>query len=443
MSRARDLSRVLNPTAAELSDRVLEPVDDYYGIANVLDFGTNTTPGVTDMSAAFNAAIATGRAVFAPEQEFKVNNLNSLGVGQRMFGAGRKTILRKGANGPVATMGKDSRIDNLQIYGESALYTGNGINIPATVEFEGRQQISHVKIVDTAGYCVEYTAEYAGFYSCISFCELDRASSSLPAVKWGVETASNHHGNRAMVHVVSNGPLVDASGSQNGKVIACNSGGGGDPPVVYSATSAKIIVADSRLIGPVTMLGTSHTFTGNVTDSSIAVDGDTSLISGNYFAGGITLGAASVNNKLDGNEGAITDNSTGLNDYAVSRTSYTPVWTSSGTAPSIGAGNISGTWSRQGRTITAQVTMNLGAGLSVGTGNYFFSLPKAPGSGFYTGAARLFRSGVDHVLCLVTTISDTTALCQVYAPTGGLMSATVPAPLISGDALSFSLTYDL
>jgi hypothetical protein len=56
--------------------------------ANVLDFGTNTNPGVTDMSAAFTAALETGKAVYVPAGTYFVRNVKLTSDGQCVFGDG-------------------------------------------------------------------------------------------------------------------------------------------------------------------------------------------------------------------------------------------------------------------------------------------------------------------------------------------------------------------
>ena len=58
--------------------------------ANILDFGTNTTPGTTDMSPALTAALATGRSVFIPAGTYKLaSTVNLTGLeGQIVFGEG-------------------------------------------------------------------------------------------------------------------------------------------------------------------------------------------------------------------------------------------------------------------------------------------------------------------------------------------------------------------
>lgn len=54
---------------------------------------------------------------------------------------------------------------------------------------------------------------------------------------------------------------------------------------------------------------------------------------------------------------------------------YTPAWTSTGTAPSLGNGSLTGLWTQQGSLIWVSITMTLGSTSTQGTGLWRFSLP--------------------------------------------------------------------
>ena len=56
-------------------------------------------------------------------------------------------------------------------------------------------------------------------------------------------------------------------------------------------------------------------------------------------------------------------------------TSYTPVWTSSGTAPSIGNGSIVGAYRRVGDSMELAVYLTMGSTSTFGSGNWQFSIP--------------------------------------------------------------------
>lgn len=54
---------------------------------------------------------------------------------------------------------------------------------------------------------------------------------------------------------------------------------------------------------------------------------------------------------------------------------YTPAWTSSGTAPALGNGSIQGKYYRVGKTVDFEVLLTPGSTTTFGTGVYSISLP--------------------------------------------------------------------
>jgi hypothetical protein len=68
-------------------------------------------------------------------------------------------------------------------------------------------------------------------------------------------------------------------------------------------------------------------------------------------------------------------------------TSYTPTWTSTGTAPVLGNGTLVGYYAKVGRLVTVKISLSSGSSTTFGTGNYIFSLPlSAAVTGLATGA---------------------------------------------------------
>lgn len=74
-----------------------------------------------------------------------------------------------------------------------------------------------------------------------------------------------------------------------------------------------------------------------------------------------------------------------VRDFLVSAfgtwSSYTPAWTSTGTAPAIGGGSLTGRYCRAGSLIIASVKMTIDTTTTLGTGSYRISLPKTVASG--------------------------------------------------------------
>ncbi len=71
-------------------------------------------------------------------------------------------------------------------------------------------------------------------------------------------------------------------------------------------------------------------------------------------------------------------------------TAYTPVWTASGTAPSLGNGTLTGFYRRVGDSAEIQIQMLSGTTTTFGTGTYYFSIP----SGLLIDTTKLFASGL-------------------------------------------------
>lgn len=105
-------------------------------------------------------------------------------------------------------------------------------------------------------------------------------------------------------------------------------------------------------------------------------------------------------------------------------TAYTPTWSSTGTAPSLGAGGtLVGYYAKVGRLVTVKIALTTGGATTYGTGNYTFLLPLTAaitgvGSGafahagtwdmynagnatFYTAAAAITQGNPGQVIGLV------------------------------------------
>jgi len=120
-------------------------------------------------------------------------------------------------------------------------------------------------------------------------------------------------------------------------------------------------------------------------------------------------------------------------------TDYTPVWTSSGTQPSIGNGGIVGKWRRVGDSMEVAIAAVFGTTTTYGTGTYNFSLP--PGYTFTDyahqtlGQARLVYPTHNSGLAWA---SSTTTL-GVLVPAGWI-GQTVPVTWASGNEIDIRAT---
>lgn len=106
---------------------------------------------------------------------------------------------------------------------------------------------------------------------------------------------------------------------------------------------------------------------------------------------------------------------------------YTPAWTSNGVAPALGDGILTGRYVRLGRTIHGTIYFQVGSTSTMGTGDYFWSLPVAQYTGQFTFQAIGMGKGFD-----ASTANNITAIATFEPSTQSLRlmySATAPAGL--------------
>lgn len=160
-------------------------------------------------------------------------------------------------------------------------------------------------------------------------------------------------------------------------------------------------------------------------------------------------------NPTVGDTAVITQNSAG-NWLAIGRTAttagtgwqtYTPLWTASGTDPTLGNGTLVGRYMKVGRVVVCHINLIIGSATSLGSGSYSFTIPvtSANSGCSYIGHAHLLgstRYGGQFV------ISPNAGLGGPYMTvsngnaslTG--MTGSVPVALVSPNALRITVTYE-
>lgn len=82
----------------------------------------------------------------------------------------------------------------------------------------------------------------------------------------------------------------------------------------------------------------------------------------------------------------------GLSSVATDWVAYTPSWTSTGSAPAVGNGFLTGFWRRVGDSMQVAIRLSIGSTTTNGTGDYRWSLP----AGYTIDAAKIPQSAIDH-----------------------------------------------
>lgn len=412
-------------------------------VANLKDFGAADNADIAGPFGLAKTALPSGGHILVPPttNQYILNSQLSTpdGTPYVIVGHGAQSKIRKNFNGDIISLGKLSEMDNVYFDGAGATFTGRGIIISTGAnDTTSWRNVRNCWVMDTASYCLEFTAAIAGFMSMVRGCRFRVYNSTTYAIK--LPTAAEANGNREFLHCIApSGPLIDLAGSQNTGVIGCESGGAvANDAVKWSVDTKKARVIGNRFAtggGPdMHIMGNEHIVTDNVSASNFIVD----------------PGAGNCVVRDNGYASTVTDNSGGNNNNISDAgfTPYTPVWTcASGAAPVLGNGSLNANYSRDNRTIDLWIEFQAGTTTTFGGGQWQFSLPKAPTSGreqvttdvvildsgttFYTGAFGVIYAASPTVLSLG------------YASPGGAITAAVPHAWATGDRLTLHIRYSI
>lgn len=126
--------------------------------------------------------------------------------------------------------------------------------------------------------------------------------------------------------------------------------------------------------------------------------------------------------------------------------SYTPVWSASGTAVSLGNGTITGRYFQTNALVHVKIVLTMGSTTTFGTAFYRFSLPVTPAVDgllptFFddVSASRRYR-GVARII-LASTTGDNMRIACDDGVTGGA-GPTAPVTFANGDSIILSGAYE-
>lgn len=132
-------------------------------------------------------------------------------------------------------------------------------------------------------------------------------------------------------------------------------------------------------------------------------------------------------------------------------TSYTPVWSSSGTAPSLGNGTLVGYYAKIGRDVTAKIFLSTGSTTTYGTGFYSFTLPLAAavtgivsGQFAHAGVWNLANNGGTFYVCSAVIVQNSPSVVNgLVNGSGSFMGATNPAAFTGANSqFNCTITYE-
>lgn len=137
-----------------------------------------------------------------------------------------------------------------------------------------------------------------------------------------------------------------------------------------------------------------------------------------------------------------------MNSIGAAWETWTPTWSSSGTAPAIGNGTISGRYGRIQRLVFGQIAVTMGSTTTFGTGTWYFLLPltNVTNVNAYAvlGHGYMQDASAATVYSLIGDRGNTSDKIHMRYPGGsfGDVTATAPFTWASGDTLFVNFTYE-
>ncbi|MGZ4521938.1 MAG: hypothetical protein ACXVXO_00760 [Mycobacteriaceae bacterium] len=336
------------------------------------------------------------------------------------------TTILKAFNGTMFTPGQGVNLSDFTIDAQGATYTGRICSITGTL---GAQTFDRLKLLNGDLECIWFGYQ-AGSGFVANNCDIWRYNAASGSGRYSVvvEDVQQLAATPRSFHQL-------ASGGQ----ATFDFGGANDFFVTqsflndlhYSANSAGVHIAASRLASPqatTSIRGSNNTIVACDVYSALQIESG---------YGGNVIGPNAYQNAPVDLSGLAT-NKIIHDSYA-----YTPVLTTSGTAPSLGNGTITGVYSRAGTVIIAEVEFTVGSTTTLGTGDLRFSLPYTRSSGqtSITGQAIIFPAGGSTQYTAAVQIVGAVGYVRLIRDTTGAVSGTSPATLAAGSNIRIGITY--
>jgi hypothetical protein len=249
-----------------------DPNTSYYVMA---DGSIQLLATMTDWGLAVTTAVAAlpagGGKIVVPRGAYTCVTPPTIAKARvAIVGAGPGTVVHKGANGAIMTVSGDYfRMRDLDFNGQSATYSGGGLNITGI-----QPSLIDVVVTATRDVCADFPTGatslevIGGRYS-----PTDVSVYSIPGIRLGNTTEIS---SPRIIGVTSSGQLtIEMVKVDNGTIIGCDG-----VQVKWASTTKKIRFLGNRV--------------ANGVEGAMVVEGTDHTVVGNIFAqGGLTLGASS------------------------------------------------------------------------------------------------------------------------------------------------------
>ena len=134
-----------------------------------------------------------------------------------------------------------------------------------------------------------------------------------------------------------------------------------------------------------------------------------------------------------------------MNQLGAASETFTPTWTSTGTAPAIGNGSLTGKYFRINKLVVAFIQWSAGSTTTFGTGNYRLSLPiTAVNTTGYVGTGTYGDASTFNAYVLMAAFITTTTVQFSWNVGGlnGVWGQANPVAMAQNDSVNVTLIYE-
>jgi hypothetical protein len=413
-------------TSRPLQDKVREVE------VSITDYGATDSADIATAFAAAKSAYPNGCTIVFPEtaNHWLLSSQISTtdGTPYILKGRGPKSKLKKAFNGDMISLGTLSTMQDMNLDGDGGNYTGRGVIVTTGANDNvSWRRFLNCDMSEMASYCIEFTANTAGFKSQVEGGRYRTYNDAVAAFKTP-DTDTN--GNRTFVGVdTAESALIDLAGGQNTALIGCQ---GAVPD--FSGGHAKTRMTGCRIHG----------------GSAVVFDGTDLAVTGNVFGQSDVTYAVGLSRCRIGDNAfpthTVTDNAggfTSFNEIDYGWFTYTPVWTATGDAPAAVNGTFNGAYRREGQNMRVNIAVTFGSSDTYGTGIWGFSLPKAAAR-TTTGALRILDTGAGYYSG-TSEVAAAASVVNLLAKdnVGNYAGPTFPITWASGDSFVLDIVYPI
>lgn len=400
---------------------------------SVMDFGAYGD-GVTVDTTAFNSAITalSGKAIYVPDPavNYVIDSTITLPNNTTLYGQGKfSTKIFKKGNNDMFSFGDGAGIKNLWLDGQGATNTaGRGILIGAINTSDGHQNVENCRVVNFPDICLDFTDINAGSQFNATNVELNQYGATTGSNRFAVHIADAQQLSavpRAFVGCEFNGtPSFNFGGCNDIFISGCFLG-----DLNYTVNSRGVQLENSRVANQTALplYGHNHTIVGSDVNPQITLTAGVD---------NCHIGPNSMNNA------PVIDNSgNGRNTIFQWGLTYTPTLSTSGTAPTLGNGTLTGRWSRAGATVTVDIYLSIGSTTNLGTGQLEFSLPVTNNLDIAQVGGAVYMVHAGTIYTGVVVIGGSSQQAALARDTSGAVTYNSPGTFAAGDVIYTSFTY--